>query len=56
MIIQYDSHWNRKFQIKTGPFSFFSYLVLKELAICHKEKVLLKPQSSSEKLNTINLA
>lgn len=38
-----------KFQMKTGPFSFFSYSGLKELAICHKQKVLLKTQSSGEK-------
>lgn len=47
---------HRKFQMKTGSFPVFSYLALKEIAICHKEKVLLKTRSSGEKQNSINLA
>lgn len=38
-----------KFQMKTGSFPVFSYLALKGIAICHKEKGLLKTQSSGGK-------
>lgn len=39
-LLQYYLHW--KIKMKTGLFAVFSYLVLNELAICHKETVLLK--------------